>query len=239
MRLTELNTHPKLLAKRALKESFNSDFNLDKLDLAQTVSMLTKVKGLIKETKESAAIHSSERNPAYLKLLFMEQALTHHYGELKALPAYNSRIVVEAEGVEQAQVVLAAKDMIDSVQKMIEDVSDMLVKELPAVVDSVSSEISVDASEQFNTAATEALSNLGAALQQAKVGLQGAMNIVTGDGAAASFGEVPGAGMAPEMGGDLEGELEPSMPEEPEDMAELPPEEEPEVPEPSVGRGKR
>jgi hypothetical protein len=231
MKLTEFNSKPKLIAKRALNENFNADYNFDKLDLAKTKDMLLKVRGLIGETRQSPDIHSSEQNPAYLKLIFMEQALKHHYGELKALPAYNSRIVVENEGVEQAQVVLAAKDMIDSVQKMIEDISDMLVKELPAVVDSVNSEIGVDAGEQFNNEATGALSALGSALQQAKLGLQNAMNVVTGGGAPAAFGEVPPAGGM----GEVPGEEMPSMDAE---MPEVP-EEEPEVPEPTVGRGKR
>ena len=232
MKLTEFNSKPKLIAKRALNENFNADYNFDKLDLAKTKDMLLKVRGLISETRQSSDIHTSEQNPAYLKLIFMEQALRHHYGELKALPAYNSRIVVENEGVEQAQVVLAAKDMIDSVQKMIEDISDMLVKELPAVVDSVNAEIGVDAGEQFNNEATGALSALGSALQQAKLGLQNAMNVVTGGGAApAAFGGAPAAGGIGEVPGE-EMPMGDEMPVEPEA-------EEPEIPTPSVGRGKR
>lgn len=237
MKITEFNSNSKQLAKKALKENFNTELNFNKLDLAQTKSMLSRVKGLLGETRESHSHHSSEKNPAYLKLLFMEQALVHHYGELKAQPMYNSRIVVEAEGVEQAQVVLAAKDMIDSVQKMIEDVSDMLVKELPAVVESVNSEIGADAGEQFNTAATEALSGLGTALQQAKTGLQGAMNIVTGQGDA--FGSMPGSDMEaePAMGDEMGMGDEMSEPVE-EPSAEMS-DDEAELPEPTLGRGKR
>jgi hypothetical protein len=163
----------------------------------------------------------------------MEQALKHHYGDLKAMPMYNPQIVVESEGVEQAQTVLAAKEMIDSVQKMIEDVSDMLVKELPAVTDSVNSEIGPGEGEQFNNEATAALTALGAALQQAKGGLQSAMNIVTGQGSTPdAFGAMPGADMAGAEEAPIPGE---ESPEEP--SAEMP--EEPEGPAPTLGRGKR
>lgn len=231
MKLTEFNNKPSQMAKKALKENFNTTANFEKLSLSETKNMLTKVKTLIKETKESNRIHQSEQNPAYLKLIFMEQALLHQYGELKARPIYNARIVVENEGVEQAQVVLAAKDMIDTVQKMIENISDMLVKELPAVVDSVNSEIGTNEGEQFNGQATEALSTLGAALQQAKVGLQGAMNVVTGQESAEAFGG--------EMGdmGEMPMEPEAEMPDM-EASAEMPAEPE-EIPAPSIGRGKR
>lgn len=233
MKLTEFNNKPGQMAKKALKENFNTTANFEKLSLSETKNMLTKVKTLIKETKESTRVHQSEQNPAYLKLIFMEQALLHHYGDLKARPIYNARIVVENEGVEQAQVVLAAKDMIDTVQKMIENISDILVKELPAVVDSVNSEIGTNEGEQFNGQATEALSTLGTALQQAKVGLQSAMNIVTGQEAGAVFGAEAGDMGMGEMPMEPEAEMsdmEPSaeMPEEPEEMSA-----------PSIGRGKR
>ena len=118
---------------------------------------------------------------------------------------------------------------------MIENISDMLVKELPAVVDSVNSEIGTNEGEQFNGQATEALSTLGAALQQAKVGLQGAMNVVTGQESAAAFGgEMGDMGDMGDMG---------EMPMEPEaemtDMETEMPEEPEEISAPSIGRGKR
>lgn len=235
MKLTEFNNHPKLVAKKALQENFKTDLNFEKLNLTETKGMLNKVRGLIKETKATPAIHQSEQNPAYLKLVFMEQALTHHYGDLKAMPIYNPQIVVESEGIEQAQTMLATKEMIDSVQKMIEDVSDMLVKELPAVTDSVNNEIGSAEGEQFNNEATAALTALGAALQQAKGGLQSAMKIVTGEGSAPdAFGAMPGAEAG--MPGEEAAEIPDAGMEEP--SAEMP-EEEPEGPAPTLGRGKR
>ena len=136
MKLTEFNAKPHLVAKNALKEHFDTTFNVEKLGLYETKTMLNKVRGLMKENRETQTT-GSQNNPAYLKLVFMEQALTHRYGELKAMPMYNQRIVVENEQVEKSQVILAAQEMVDSLQKMVEQVSDMLVKELPAVVDGV------------------------------------------------------------------------------------------------------
>ena len=239
MKLTEFNQKPSTMAKKALKENFNTSLNFDRLSMSDTRTMLRKVKGLISETKQSNAIHSSEQNPAYLKLVFMEQALTHHYGELRAQPMYNSRIVVENEEVEKSQVVLAVKDMVDSVQKMVEEVSDMLVKELPAVIDSVNSEIGTNEGEQFSSQSNEALTTLQAALTQAKTSLQAALGVVTGQGGGFGMDDGMGGMGAPEMGAE--------MPMGGEEMgadmgAEMPPEmpeEEPEAEPTSVGRAKR
>jgi hypothetical protein len=235
MKLTEFNKKPHLMAKKALKENFNTDINLEKMNLNETRTMLGKVKSLISEVRDTNNVYSSETNPTYLKLVFMEQALSSYYNELKYQPEHNSRIVIENENVEQAQVVLAAKDMIDSVQKMIEDVSDMLVKELPAVVDSVNAEIGTNEGEQFNGQATDALSGLQAALTQAKTGLQGALGIVTGQGG--GFG----AGMDAGLDGGLADPTLDAMDDQAEELP-MPPEadEEPEeLPTPGVGRGKR
>jgi hypothetical protein len=236
MKLTEFNQKPYTMAKKALKENFNTDLALEKLDLSATKSMLGRVRSLMSEVKDSDRMYySSENNPQYLKLVFMEQALSDYYNELKAQPKYNAKIVFEDEAIEEAQVILAAKDMIDSIQKMIEDVSDMLVKELPAVVESVSGEKGDEVGEQFNSAATESLTGLQAALTQSKAGLQSALGIVKGDGA--GFAGMPGMGMAggmgePEMGGEVD-----AMAQDAEELP-TPPEDE-EVPAPSIGRGKR
>jgi hypothetical protein len=240
MKLTEFNAKPTSVAKQALKEHFNTTFNVDKLGLYETKNMLKKVKGLMSEAKQKSM--SGEQNPAYLKLVFMEQALNHHYGDLKTLPMYNPRIVVENEEVEKSQVVLAAQEMVDSMQKMIEQVSDMLVKELPAVVDGVNSEFGTSEGEQFSSQVSEALTSLQAALTQSKTGLQGALGVVTGQGG--GFGAAAGGmddGMSPApMGGD---EMSPDLggDEMGADAMAAPemPEEEPEEPVPAIGRAKR
>jgi len=246
MKLTEFNSKPQQLAKKALKENFNTNFNFEKLGLSDTRTMLMKVKGLLKETRESSKLYQSENDPGYLKLAFMEQALTHHYGELKALPMYNTRVVLENEEVEKSQVILAAQDMVDSVQKMIEDISDMLVKELPAVVDSVNSEVGTDQGEKFNSEASEALRGLSEALANAKTGLQSALGVVTGQ--STGFGSEMDNDLGGDLGGDMGGEEElggdmdmgdmgmGDMGGE-EEIGELPSEEPEEMP--SVGRTKR
>ena len=180
MKLNEFNLKKSQAAKKALKEHFNTDVDTSKLNLQATRQMLTKVRGLIAEMKSSDKAVRSEQNPAFLKALFMEQALTHHYGDLKAQPMYNQRIVVENEQVERSQVILAAQEMVDSIQKMVEQISDMLVKELPAVVDGVNSEVGTSEGEQFQQQASEALSTIQGALTQAKGTLQGALGVITG-----------------------------------------------------------
>lgn len=242
MKLTEFNAKPSMIAKKALNENFNTKINLENMSLYDTKRMLTKVKGVVAEMRQGNEAGKREQNPAYLKAVMLEQALMHHYGELKALPMYNQRIVVENEEVEKSQVILAAQEMVDSIQKMVEEVSDMLVKELPAVVDGVNSEVGTNEGQQFNDQVTQALTALQAALTGSKTGIQGALNIITGQ--AGGFSAEPAMGdmgAAPDMGGDMASD---ELGGEVSDLAgdELGgevPEEEPEEMTPSLGRATR
>lgn len=89
------------------------------------------------------------------------------------------RTLKESE-VQQAQVVLAAQDMVDSMQGMIEDATEMQYKELPALVDSIRNQIGMEQANQFNTDATSALTTLVQSLQGCKQQLETALGVVTG-----------------------------------------------------------
>jgi hypothetical protein len=124
--------------------------------------------------------------------------------------------------VQQAQVVLAAQDMVDRMQGMLEDVSELQFKELPALVDSIKNQVGIDQAQQFNTDATAALTGLLQNIQGAKQQLDAALNVVTGaapaaapvDAAAdaamagAEMGAMAGAEMGADMGADAAAELD-------------------------------
>lgn len=108
----------------------------------------------------------------------MEQALTQHYKSLPDMP--KTKVITENEEVNRSQVILAAQDMVDSIQKMLEEVSDMLVKEMPALVDSVQTEIGVNEAQAFDQTAGQALAELNQCLVSVKGQLDQALSGITG-----------------------------------------------------------
>lgn len=226
----------KKVAIKALKESFDMDFNPNKLTKPQTQQMLTKVRSNIKEAKTSKNFYQAQNSNSYLKLLFMEQALSDHYNKLMS---QKSKIVFENEEVEKSQVILAAQDMVDSVQKMLENVGEMQVKELPALVSSIESEMDANKAQEFNSQVTQQLDALSESLKAGFYGLKAALNQLTGVGGgdiAAAFDT--GAELGAEAGAEagMDAGLEAGA-----DLAsEMPPVEEPESnPVGGVGRAKR
>jgi len=238
MRLTDLDRSN--TASKALQETFDMSFDTSNLDRATTRNMLTRLKGLMQEAKSKPTFYYDQNNPSYMKLVFMAQALTEHYKSFK-----NAKIIIENEQVDKSETILAAQDIIDNVQKMIEQVNDMLVKELPALTDSIQSEIGVNESSTFNQAATEALTSLSSTLSQSKTTLQNAMNQMTGVGGEA-FGAGPAGGeemavtdIAAQAGPggeeiEADAEMDMGLPPETPELPELPAE-----PPSKVGRAKR
>ena len=271
---------------KVMESHFGQTMNFESISKRQAQDMLTRVRGLISEHRRQPEFHSSEQNPAYLKLVMMEQALatmaatgttpvpagqtpqqaaalqaqaqvqkrkqvqdqmreldqTHAkqkqelQKQLAMLESSHSlrRKLKESE-VQQAQVVLASQDMVDQVQKMIEQVTSMQFKDLPALIDSIKNEVGVDQAQQFNADATAALAGLTQNLQGSKSQLETALGVVTGQAPA-----VPGADMtapaelpAPAEGGEeeldlsIDANLEPDEDEESSDL------------EATLGRGKR
>jgi Xaa-Pro aminopeptidase len=82
--------------------------------------------------------------------------------------------------IQTAQVVLAAQDMVDRIQGMMEDISEMQFKDLPALVNSIKNDMGVDQATQFQTQASSALSNLLTAVQAGKTEMEGAQGVLTG-----------------------------------------------------------
>jgi hypothetical protein len=114
--------------------------------------------------------------------------------------------IMEASELQQAQVVLAAQDMIDRVQGMMEDISEMQFKDLPALADSIKNDMGVEQSQQFQADASAALSQLLTAVQAGKQQLEAAQGVLTGQAPV-----VPGAAEpmpAADQDADIEDELD-------------------------------
>lgn len=268
MKLTDLAAPKKSRQTAQVFESyFGTKMPVNQLTTRQAQTMLNKVRGALAEHQRSTTRHTSEHNPAYLKLVMMEQALAHRVSEDMVPPAgstpaakpgsttptpakpdpaamaklktakdklakgqtlapdeqqlVNAQATLTAEGrlrrayqylkeseVQQAQVVLAAQDMVDKMQSMLEDTTEMQFKELPALVDSIRNQIGIEQATQFNSDVTAALQGLVQNLQGSKQQLETALGVVTGqpaplDASMAASSIMPGAEAGAEMGADV------------------------------------
>jgi hypothetical protein len=147
-----------------------------------------------------------------------------------------TRRLTESE-IQQAQVVLAAQDMVDQVQKMLEQISAMQFKDLPALTDSIKNDMGVEQATAYQSSAAAALTQLLQSVQTGKTALESSQATLTGQ-APVVPGEEPGA----DMGADLN--AEPGMDAELDVDAEVAPVGDEEEPTPlgapeALGRDRR
>ncbi len=278
MKLQELDSKTKTQQTRKVLESyFGQQLDVGAVSVKTAKEMLKKIRGLIREHRGTPQFHRSEKNPAYLKMVVMEQALESRIRESQpgaapgmamaqqdprqaaaaaqadaksmsggirkaaaatgtqanplaravsqaalgktldqtqkkamagfaagigaamkdpqqatrlqqmlktatasAMEGKRARRLKEASEIQQAQVVLAAQDMVDQVQKMIEQVSAMQFKDLPALVDSIRNDLGMDQAQQFNNDVTASLQGLIQGLQGSKTQLEAAQGVLTG-----------------------------------------------------------
>ena len=77
MKLQELAVaNPTKQAAKIFESYFGNSVNFDALTSKQANAMIQRVRGMIAEYRRTPEFHQSEQNPAYLKLVVMEQALT-------------------------------------------------------------------------------------------------------------------------------------------------------------------
>jgi len=121
----------------------------------------------------------------------------------------NESVVTEGE-VENAELVMAAKSMVDKYDAMIQDVGEMLNEQLQPLVDKIRDEMGSDVAESFNAQMTGALQATMDNMKNDRMGADAAARTLTGD--------TPAEPMGADDMEDTAGEFEPTVDmEEPAD----------------------
>jgi len=112
-----------------------------------------------------------------------------------------NRPLTESE-IAKSGAILAAKDIVDSMQDMLEDISKMQNEQMPALLDTIRDQIGQPQADAFKQTIAPLLQELTASLQQARETADGAARTLAGEQVAAPMG-MPGGDMgapAPDMG---------------------------------------
>lgn len=188
MYLNDLNSakHSAEKINRILAETFGYEIDLTKLSSNVLNRMLATTDSKIRTIKESS--YNYWENPSYNKLNLIAHQLRTYINEVaparhdgkKFRKRTNESVLVEQD-LEQAEVLLAAKEMVDTLQKMIEDVAEMQVQELLPIVDAMKEQLGFDVATQFNEQAESALSSLLDTLKSTKEAMDNAVLQASGE----------------------------------------------------------
>ena len=172
MKLSEMaKTTPKKINK-LMESRFGFSINFDQLTVAKAERLSETIEANLNKIRHSTSLHTAERNPRYMELLTVREGLS-------AWLEQNRRQINEGE-VGNAEVLLAAKDMVDSIQDVIEKVGKMQNEQLPQLLDSIRDQIGSEQADQFKQAVGATLDQLMGNLQQAREGVDSGVGILTG-----------------------------------------------------------
>jgi hypothetical protein len=106
------------------------------------------------------------------------------------------QLIMESE-MGKSQAILAAKDMVDSIQDMLEEVSKMQNEQMPALLDTIRDQIGMEQADAFKASVEPLLAEMSAQLSTARGTADNAARALAGEQVAAPMG----MGAAPVSGG--------------------------------------
>jgi len=174
MNLSDINPRQTSQSMNNLMQSrfgFELDFDRLPYDKAQQLSRL--ISENIARIRKSYGVHTAERNPKYMELLMVHESLNRWMQE--------NRILNESE-MGKSEAILAAKDMVDSIQDMVEKVSRMQVEQLPALIDTIRDQIGMSEADQFKQVMGDLLENVSQSLGQARETADNSARTLAGEG---------------------------------------------------------
>jgi len=172
MKLSEMSQTSAKQLNKVLESRFGFTINYDTLTVEKAQRLSETIDANLNKIRHSVDFHSAERNPRYMELLTVQEGLGRWLEE--------QRSQLNEGEVGNAEVLLAAKDMVDSVQDTIEKVGKMQNEQLPQLLDSIRDQVGSDQAEQFKQAVGTTLETLMQNLQAAREGVDSGVGILTG-----------------------------------------------------------
>ena len=173
MRLSEMRTEvtPQKINK-VMESRFGFTVDYDNLTYAKAQRLTQALGENIQQIKKSFGAHTAEKNAKYMELMLVKEGLDKWLSSEQGL--------FESE-MGKSEAVLAAKDIVDSLQDMLEKVSKVQNEQVPALVDTIRDQIGTEQAESFKGAISPLLGNLYQALQTGREQADTAVRSLAGE----------------------------------------------------------
>lgn len=187
MRLSEMRTEvtPQKINK-VMESRFGFTIDYDNLTFAKAQRLSRAMGESLVNLKRSFGSHTAEKNSKYVELMLVKEGLDKWMTSEQGL--------LESE-MGRSEAVLAAKDIVDTVQDMLEKVSKVQNEQIPALIDTIRDQIGSNEAESFKNAISPVLTELYTALSTARESSDTAARQLAGEevGAPMDMGMAPPA----------------------------------------------
>lgn len=175
MKLTEMGVKPTTKQMKKVMESrFGFAIDYNKLTLKKAYSVAHAIGESLDKVKMTHGAHRVETDPKYMEMFMVRESLHRWMIENK------TRIISESE-MAKSQAILAAKDMVDSIQDMLEKISKMQNEQLPALLDTIRDQLSTEQADAFKGTVGPVLQTLSQSLQDGRESTDNAARALAGE----------------------------------------------------------
>lgn len=173
MKLAEMAKPTAKKINKFMESRFGFAIDFSKLTVGRAERLSETIEENLYKIRRSSAYHTAERNPRYMELITVHESLNQWLHE-------NRRQLTEGE-VGNAEVLLAAKDMVDSIQDIVEKIGKMQNEQLPQLLDSIRDKMGPSQADGFKGSVGTTLSTLMDQLTMAREGVDTGVRVLSGE----------------------------------------------------------
>jgi hypothetical protein len=156
---------------KIMESRFGFAIDFDNLSVKKARALSAKITEGMNRMRKTHDYHLLEKNSKYMELLMINESLTRWV---------DSKVLTEGE-MGKSEVLLASKDLVDSIQDMLEKASKMQVEQLPALLDAVRDQIGHEQAEQFKGSVSGIITDLVSNLTNARDQLDTSARTLAGE----------------------------------------------------------
>lgn len=198
MNLKELTPQKTQRLNKVMESRFGFAIDYDNMTYAKAQRLNIALTENLNKIRQSYGAHTAEKNHRYMEMLMVREGIQSWLEQ--------NTVLTEGE-LETAEAVLAAKDMVDSVQDMVTDASKMLNEELPPLLDTIRDQVGTAQADAYKNTVTSALQALMDALNAARDALDTGARTLAGEQVAQPM-DLGGAELGAETLPDLDSDLD-------------------------------
>jgi hypothetical protein len=183
----------------SLAKQFGQRINLDEFTLEQLHTARNKLRTQLSQVETNESF-SSVQKPAYQKSKLFLDVLNAEIAERELIQdsSLEESVIVEGEE-DKAELVMAAKDMVDRVTGWMEDTAEMQTESMLDLADAIRDEMGSEQSETFVNTVKPALEQMYSVMEETRAALTNGVGMLTGEGE-----------MEEPMGMDMDADMEPT-----------------------------
>jgi len=194
----------------SLAKRFGSKINIDEFTTEQLQDARNKMRTKVFSVETTESFDAVQQNGYTKNKLFLDVLNAALSERDDVSVAIDEAIESLAEGAEDnAELIMAAKDMVDRVTGWMEDTAEMQTESMLELADAIRDEMGSEAAEAFTAAVKPALEAMYGVMETTRIALTGGVGMLTGEGEPMDTmgAEEPDMDMEPTVDGEMDAEV--------------------------------